>query len=72
MKNDSSATLPSVGFIRLPQLLALLPISKSTFWAGLKSGRYPLTPVKLSARCTAFKVEEVKALLERLAGEVSK
>lgn len=63
--------LPAVGFIRLPQLLALLPVSKSTFWAGLKSGRYPLTPVKLSERCTAFRVEEVKALLEQLANQAA-
>ncbi|NTW89270.1 MAG: AlpA family phage regulatory protein [Desulfobulbaceae bacterium] len=64
-------SLPETGFIRLPQLLAVLPISKSTFWAGLKSGRYPLTPVKLSERCTAFRVEEVKALLEHLANQAA-
>lgn len=62
-----ATSLPDTGFIRLPKLLAVLPISKSTFWAGLKSGRYPLTPVKLSERCTAFRVEEVRALLDQLA-----
>lgn len=75
----SRHTLPSTGYLRLPDIIgnkkadppipALLPVSKTTFWAGLKSGRYPLTPVKLSARCTAFRVEEVKALLDNLAKE---
>jgi predicted DNA-binding transcriptional regulator AlpA len=65
----------TVGYLRLSQIIGdskkgippLLPVSKSTFWEGLKTGRYKLTPVKLSARCTAFKVEEVRAMLDQLA-----
>lgn len=70
--------LPTTGYLRLAQIVgnpkakppipALLPVSRSTFLAGVKSGRYPLTPVKLSERCTAYRVEEVKALLDQLAG----
>ncbi len=55
--------LPKVGFLRLPQVLAFLPISRSAFWAGVKSGKYP-KPVKLSPRCTAWRVEDIKKLLE--------
>lgn len=28
-------------FLRLPQVLAIIPISKSAWWQGCKDGRYP-------------------------------
>jgi prophage regulatory protein len=58
--------LPSTGFLRLPAIIAPhgpIPVSKSTWWAGIKSGRYP-KPVKLSARISAWRVEDVRALIE--------
>lgn len=64
MKNKS---LPETGYVRLPVVLSVFPISKSNWWAGVKSGRYP-SPVKLSERCTAWRVEDIRALIERLAG----
>lgn len=41
--------LPETGYLRLPQIVgdpkaaipAIIPVSKSTWWAGVKSGRYP-------------------------------
>lgn len=56
---------PSTGFLRLPQVLALIPVSKSAWWAGCKSGKYP-APVKLGPRTTAWKAEEIAALIQRL------
>lgn len=44
----------------------LIPVSRSTWWAGVKNGRFP-RPVKLSERCTAWRVEDIRALIERLA-----
>jgi prophage regulatory protein len=58
---------PATGFIRLPQILAPLgpiPVSRSTWWAGVASGRYP-QPVKLGPRITAWRVDDIKALIER-------
>lgn len=60
--------LPETGFVRLPQILALLPIGKSTFWARVKSGEYPHS-VKIGARTTAWRVEDIRALLERLSSK---
>jgi len=57
-----------ISFLRLPQVLEIIPVSKSTFWAKLKSGEYPLNPVKLSPRTTGFIKTEVYALAEKLAG----
>jgi len=56
--------LPDTGFVRLPTILSVFPVSKSTWWAGVKSGRYPL-PVKLSPRTTAWPVESIRALIEQ-------
>jgi predicted DNA-binding transcriptional regulator AlpA len=50
------------GFLRLNQILKLIPIGKTTWWNGVKSGRFP-KPVKLGARITAWKVEDIKSLI---------
>lgn len=54
--------LPETGFVRLSTVLKLIPIGKSSWWAGVKSGRYP-KPVKLSTRTTAWRVEEIRNLI---------
>ena len=66
--------LPETGYLRLPQIIgnpkaqppipAVIPISKSAWWAGVKSGRFP-KPVKLGPRTTAWKVEDIRALIDR-------
>jgi predicted DNA-binding transcriptional regulator AlpA len=61
MKKQS--ILPEVGFVRLPTVLALIPISKSAWWAGIKEGRFP-KPVKLGLRTTAWRVEDIRTLIE--------
>jgi prophage regulatory protein len=55
--------LPETGFVRLPAVLSILPISKSTFYAGIREGRYP-TPVKISERTSAWRVEDIRNLIE--------
>ncbi len=57
--------LPPTGFVRLPGILAPrgpIPVSKSTWWAGIKDGRYP-KPVKLGPRITAWRVEDIRSLI---------
>lgn len=54
--------LPKTGFVRLPNILKVFPVSKSTWWAGVKNGRYP-QPVKLSPKITAWKVEDIHTLI---------
>lgn len=68
----SITTLPETGFLRLPNIignpkavppiLPIIPVSKSTWWAGVKSGRYP-SPVKLGERITAWRVEDIRELV---------
>ena len=58
--------LPDVGFVRLPQILRVLPIGRSSWWAGIRVGKYP-SPIKIGPRVSAWKVEDIKALLAALA-----
>ena len=58
---------PETGFVRLKQILAPIgpiPVSKSTWWAGIKDGRFP-TPVKLGSRITVWHAEDIHALIEK-------
>lgn len=55
-------------YLRLPEVLEIFPVSKSTWWAGVRDGRFP-RPVKLSARCSAWAAEDIRALLKQLGGE---
>ena len=64
----AAPTLPETGFLRLPRVLEIVPVSKSTWWAGVREGRYP-KPVKLSANTTAWRAEDIRELIERLGGE---
>lgn len=65
------SNLPQSGFVRLPGILAPhgpIPVSKSTWWAGIKDGRYP-KPVKLGPRITVWRVEDIRALIAGAANE---
>ena len=54
--------LPETGFVRLPEVLKVFPVSKSSWWAGVKEDRYP-KPVKLGPKMTAWRVEDIRALI---------
>ena len=66
--------LPDTGFLRLPQIIGdpkanppippLIPIKKTAWWEGCKSGRYP-KPVKLSPRVTVWRVEDIRNLIAK-------
>jgi predicted DNA-binding transcriptional regulator AlpA len=55
--------IPETGFVRLPQVLAVIPLGKTSWWQGVKSGRFP-KPVKLSPNCTAWRAEDIHALIK--------
>ncbi|QEE24706.1 AlpA family phage regulatory protein [Rhodanobacter glycinis] len=71
--------LPETGYLRLPQIVgkpgtdtapaipAIIPVSRSTWWAGVRSGRYPQPVRTLGDRITAWRVEDIRALIERAA-----
>jgi predicted DNA-binding transcriptional regulator AlpA len=64
-------TLPEDGFLRLHQIIgdkktnpAIIPVSRSTWWAGVREGRFPKS-VKLGKRTTAWRVMDIRAFIEK-------
>lgn len=67
--------LPKTGFLREKQILGnpkaeppvppIIPVSHSAWWAGCKSGKYP-KPLKLGPRTTAWRVEDIRALIAQI------
>jgi len=51
--------LPETGFLRQPQVLVFVPISKSHFVRRVQAKSFP-GPVKLSARVTVWRAEDVR------------
>lgn len=72
--------IPQTGFLRLKQIIgdpgdpnaktpkpaipALIPVSKSSWWDGVKAGRYPQPIRSLGKRITCWRVEDISALIE--------
>lgn len=56
--------LPAHGYVRLETVLTVVPVGRSTWWKGIKDGRFP-AGVKLGPRLTVWTVESIRTLLER-------
>lgn len=65
--------LPTTGYVRLrhiigdrtatPPIPPIIPVSASSWWAGVRTGRYP-KPIKLGPRTTAWRVSDIRALID--------
>ncbi len=65
MTNDLLEKLPRTGFLRIAQVLELIPVSKSTWWDGVKEKRFP-QPVKIGPKTTVWRVEDIRAFIIHL------
>jgi hypothetical protein len=62
-------SVPESGYLRLSQIVGdirkglspIIPISKSSWWSGVKSGKYP-QPIKRGSRTTVWRTEDVLAI----------
>lgn len=65
--------IPEKGFLRLRQILgdkktntpALIPIGRTSWLNGVKSGKYP-KPVKLGERTTAWRAQDIRDLINSI------
>jgi prophage regulatory protein len=67
------SSLPQTGFLRLKQIIGdpkaeppippIIPVKKSCWWAGVKSGRFPAS-VKSGPRLTMWRVEDIRNLVK--------
>jgi len=74
------ATLPDTGFLRLidiigrpakqeadppqPRIPGLIPVCKSTWWAGVRTGRFPKPIKAFGGRIAVWRVEDIRALIK--------
>ena len=63
---SEQSNIPAAGYMRLPAVLNVFPVGKSTWWQMVKTGRAP-KPVKLSANITAWRAEDIRQLLQDAA-----
>lgn len=63
MATTSPATLPENGYIRVNDLIKVIPFSACTVWRKAKKGTFP-KPVKLSEQITAWRVEDIRAWMQ--------
>ena len=72
----SNLPFPEFGFVRLKQIIgdpkaeppvpAVIPVSRSTWWQGVKDGRFPKS-IKLTPRTTVWLAEDIRAFVEQLS-----
>jgi prophage regulatory protein len=58
-----------LGFLRLKQIIAPhgpIPVSRSTWWAGVRTGRFP-KPLKIGPRITAWRDVDIAALVVKIS-----
>ena len=70
--------LPSTGYLRLAQIIGnakakppippIIPVSRSTWWNGVRTGRFPKPVHHLGRRITAWRVEDIRTLIENNKG----
>jgi prophage regulatory protein len=75
----AAALLPAEGFVRItgiigsdrtnPPTPAVIPVSRNTFLEGCKTGRFPKPVRGLGSRIVAWRVEDIRALIDRLGAE---
>ena len=74
----NAASLPETGFLRLRQIIGdpkadppvppLIPVSRSTWWAGVKNGRFPKA-VKLGPNTTVWRAEDIRSLISNVEAQ---
>ncbi len=65
LKSIKTGQLPEIGYVRLPQVLSVFPVGKSTFWNMVRDGRAP-KPVHLSQRTVAWRASDIRAFLAEI------
>lgn len=64
--------IPETGFLRLKQILSVIPVSRSTWWNGVRSGRYPQPIRALGERITVWRAEDIRALMAAVSAPVDR
>lgn len=66
------------GYLRLAQIIgdkkrdipALIPLSKTTWYAGINSGRFP-KPIKFSRRVSLWRLSDIQRVLDEISKDAA-
>jgi prophage regulatory protein len=67
MMSQSNNQIPPITLIRIPQILKVMPVSKSKFWLMVQKGEFP-KPIKIG-RSSFWTIEQVQAYLRERMGQ---
>lgn len=57
-------SIPEKGFLRLKQVLQLIPIGRTKWFEGIQAGEFP-APVKFG-RCSLYRARDIVELINRI------
>jgi len=60
---NTTQSEPRDRFLRLEEVLKIIPVSKTTWWSGVKSRKFPQS-IKLTARTTVWSELEIHAFID--------
>jgi prophage regulatory protein len=67
MMSQSNNQIPPITLMRIPQILKVMPVSKSKFWLMVQKGEFP-KPIKIG-RSSFWTIEQVQAYLRERMGQ---
>ncbi|MBU3637934.1 AlpA family transcriptional regulator [Polynucleobacter sp. es-MAR-4] len=65
--SQSSPQIPPIALMRIPQILKVMPVSKSKFWLMVQKGEFP-KPIKIG-RSSFWTIEQVQAFIRERSGQ---
>lgn len=60
--------IPEFGFLRLDDVLRIIPVSKTTWYNGVRSGRFP-KGIRVSQNIVVWRVEDIRNLVKQIEEE---
>jgi prophage regulatory protein len=65
--SQSTPQIPPITLMRIPQILKVMPVSKSKFWLMVQKGEFP-KPIKIG-RSSFWTIEQVQAFIRERSGQ---
>ena len=65
--SQANNQIPPITLMRIPQILKVMPVSKSKFWLMVQKGEFP-KPIKIG-RSSFWTIEQVQAFIRERSGQ---
>jgi prophage regulatory protein len=59
--------LPETGFVRLPLILSVIPVGRTTWWEGVRDKKFP--PSYKIGKITVWRAEDIRKLINDVVGQ---